>query len=112
MQEIFLTVLEKDALAKGLATARVRLKAGRIIWDELDEKLPRVTGREYADADRLLAFKSMVEARPYYEKRALKEWLQAQIDGGYPDVLDGDDEVGQQLQVYEEHLKSISEPQF
>ena len=112
MQELSLSILEKNALAKGLASKRVRLKAGRIIWDELNENLPSFTGREYGDEDRMTSFKSMVEARPYYEKRALKEWLNAQIDGGYPDLLDGDGEVGAQLECYKKHLAFISEPQF
>lgn len=108
MSKIFLTLLEKDALERGIATKRMRLKAGRVVWDELEEKLPTATGEAEQDAERLYAFKKMVEVRPCYEKRALKEWLEAQIDNGYPDVLDSDEAVGRQLLVYTEHLETIA----
>ena len=112
MESIALTVLEKRALSQGLASQYVRLKAGRIVWDELDAELPPAHGDEARDCDRLYAFKIMVEARPYYEKRALKEWLRAQVNTDSPDVIGGDAERSQMFLIYSEHLALISKPQF
>ena len=75
MDENVLSVLEKSLLAKGLASERTRLKAGRIIWDEIEAGLPQAVGEAEQDVNRLDAFKKIVEARPSYEKRALKRQL-------------------------------------
>ena len=105
MQENVLNVLEKRALEKGLASQNVRLKAGRSIWDELDASLPRASGDKARDIDRLFAFVQKVKSRPYYEESALKEWLAAQIDSDFPDVIDGDSEHSSMVRIYKEHLE-------
>lgn len=102
-----LTALEQDALVRGVATERTRLKAGRIIWDELEAKLPPVTGDPEKDADRLYAFKKMAGLRSFNEKRALKEWLEAQINADYPDVLDNDSELSNAIEMYKEYVKVL-----
>ena len=102
-----LTALEQDALARGVAPEPMRLKAGRVFWDELEAKLPHVTGDSEKDTDRLYAFKKMAEARPYHERRALKEWLEAQINAGYPDVLDGDSELSSTIVMYKEYMEVL-----
>lgn len=107
-EELKLTVLEKNALDKGLATQRVRLKAGRIIWDEITKDFPPLTGNEAVDADKLLAFKEAVAKRPYYHEQALKEWLNAQIENGYADVLESDVAQGKQIDDYKRYLEAIS----
>lgn len=112
MNKNVLNVLEQRSLAKGLASESTRLKAGRIIWDEIDAGLPQAIGEAERDVDRLDAFKKMVEARPYYEKRALKEWLAAQINTEYPDVIGDDTELSKMLEIYKEHLTAITTPQF
>lgn len=112
MNENVLSVLEKSLLAKGLASERTRLKAGRIIWDEIEVGLPQAVGEAEQDVNRLDAFKKIVEARPYYEKRALKEWLEAQINAEYPDVIGDDSALSKMLGIYKEHLAAITTPQF
>ena len=107
-ENLTLTVLEKRALDKGLATQRVRLKAGRIVWDEITKDLSPLTGDEMVDADKLLAFKKEVARRPYYHEQALKEWLNAQIESGYADVLESDVAQGKQIDDYKRYLEAIS----
>ena len=104
MQEIKLSVLEKRMLEKGLATQRVRLKAGRIIWDELDASLQTATGEAWRDEDRLYEFKKLVENRPFYDKMALKEWLEAQVSSDQLDVIDDDSSRSKMIVIYKEHL--------
>ena len=110
MEEVKLSPLEKRNFERGLATARVRLKAGRIIWDELEKKLGTGTGDEKKDAEHLLTFKQEVDKRRYYEQLALIEWLEAQIDS-YPDVLGaGSPELSKTMKIYVEHLNALKPP--
>lgn len=109
-----LTPMEKRAIEKGLAVQRIRLKAGRIIWDELekvlDKDMRKATGDESQDAERLSAFKKLVEKKLYYEQFALVEWLEAQIDS-YPDVLGSSSpELSKMMKVYVEHLNVLKPP--
>ena len=99
-----LSILEKRAVAKGLASRDVRLKAGRLIWDELDAELLPAKGKAEQDVNRLYVFKNMVEDRPYYEKRALKEWLEAQVGVECFDLLGDDSERSKMILIYKEHL--------
>ena len=106
--------MEKRAIEKGLAVQRIRLKAGRIIWDELekvlDKDMRKATGDESQDAERLNAFKKLVEKKLYYEQFALVEWLEAQIDS-YPDVLGSSSpERSKMMKVYVEHLNVLKPP--
>ncbi len=111
-EELKLSVLEQNNLKKGLASSRVRLKAGRIIWDELEKRLGAGTGDEKKDADHLFTFKLEVDARPFYEQFALIEWLRAQIDN-YPELLGrGRKELNRQMAIYAEHLKVLRPSEF
>ena len=106
-EELKLSVLEKRSFERGVASSRIRLKAGRIIWDELEKKLGAGTGDEKKDADHLFAFKKEVDARPYYEQFALIEWLEAQIEN-YPELLGGGrKELNRVMKIYQEHLETL-----
>ena len=104
--ELKLTVLEQRSFERGLAPERVRLKAGRIVWDRLMKQLP-LNSKGEADADHLMNFRAKVEDGPYYEKAALKEWLNAQIEN-YPETLGGNTkELQRQIKIYKEHLEAL-----
>ncbi|MBR2299511.1 MAG: hypothetical protein IJ870_02935 [Alphaproteobacteria bacterium] len=101
-KELELTVLEKSAMLKGLATRTVRLKAGRIIFDEMEPELSQIR----QTAERIEMFRQKVGQIRFYEKLALKDWLRAQIDGE-ADLL-GNAEQSTQIARYCEYLKAIS----
>ena len=107
-EELKLTALEKRALDQGLATQRVRMKGGRIIWDNITKDLPQITGNPNIDADRLLAFKNKAARCPCYHILALKEWLRAQIESGYDDVLGSNTAQSEQIEIYKMHLDILS----
>lgn len=107
-EELKLTVLEKEALDKGDAPRKVRLKCGRIVWDEIEKDLPPLTGESQIDVDRFLIFKREVDKQPSSHRAALKEWLEVQIECGYADVLDSDVEQGKVIETYKKHLEVIS----
>ena len=65
------------------------------------------TGEPKQDAKRLYVFKNMIEDRPRYEKQALKEWLEAQIEADDSDLLGDDGARSRMVMVYKEHLELL-----
>ncbi|HCU58373.1 MAG TPA: hypothetical protein DIC64_00135 [Alphaproteobacteria bacterium] len=109
MKELKLTTVEKRSLEQGIAIRSIRLKAGRIFWDEL-EKQDLISSP--IKEDKAAAFKKEVLKRRWSEIAALKEWLNTQIEyleeSPALDLLGSNEETcNKMLETYKKHLELL-----